>query len=65
MITIATIIAIAVCFALYGAYARLRKAFSDQSWISLEEDNEENRRARLELDNTEYDWGHNVNHNSE
>lgn len=42
--------------------SNLREAFSNPDWLSFEEESISDYRQRLEMDNTEFNYGHNVNH---
>lgn len=48
--------------AINGITGILETEFS-KDWMSF--DDKPTNRERLEVENTEYDWGHNVKHNSE
>ncbi len=43
--------------------SNLREAFSGD-WMQFDEP-QEPKESNVEMDNSEFDWGHNVNHNSE
>ena len=40
----------------------LREAFSNPDWLTLEDESICDYRQRLEMENTEFNYGHNVNH---
>jgi len=43
---------------LAGAKEMIEEAFSDPNWLSFDEPM--NEKERLEMENTEWSWGHNI-----
>ena len=42
--------------------SNLREVFSNPDWLTFEEESIFDYRQRLEMENTEFNYGHNVNH---
>ena len=56
---ILTVSALITGIVLYSVTAILDEAFHD-NWLNLEETAELTERQKLERENEEYDWGHNI-----
>ena len=54
---------VAVCAGVIRAV--LHKAFSNIDWLNFEEESICDYRQRLEMENTEFNYGHNVKHTSD
>lgn len=61
MILTATVILLVYLFA-GSIESNLREAFSNPDWLTFEEESICDYRQRLEMENTEFNYGHNVNH---
>lgn len=51
-----------VCLFAGSIESNLREAFSNPDWLTFDEESVYDCRQRLEKDNTEFNYGHNVNH---
>ena len=60
---IVTIILILLADLFVGSIeSNLREVFSNPDWLTFEEESICDYRQRLEMENTEFNYGHNVNH---
>lgn len=60
MIALSIILLIAVSSFLIWVKDTLYKGFSNPYWMDSDDSREPSVRERLEMENTEYDYGHNV-----
>lgn len=60
MIALSIILLIAVSSFLIWVKDTLYKGFSNPYWMNSDDSRESSVRERLEMENTEYDYGHNV-----
>lgn len=60
---IVTIIIVLLVLLFAGSIeSNLREVFSNPDWLTFDEESVYDCRQRLEMDNTEFNYGHNVNH---
>ena len=64
MIVLTIILILLVLLFAGSIESNLREAFSGD-WMQFDEDQNPSERERLELENEEFDWGHNVKHRTE
>ena len=59
---IVTIVVLLACLFAGSIESNLREVFSNPDWLTFDEESICDYRQRLEMENTEFNYGHNVNH---